>query len=139
MSPGGGEELAPTRSAAARLQDAIDAEALDLAEARLGNTHAAARADESSPAGTELKAEFAGIVSEVCVRAGEFVGPGQPIALLADLSELIVETTDLNEIDVALEAFGDSAEVTFDVLPGIGLQCTQSYFASKAVPGNGVN
>ena len=36
---------------------------------------------------------------------------------LADLDHLRVETTDLNEIDVARIQIGDTASITFDALP----------------------
>jgi HlyD family secretion protein len=132
-------QLAAAEREYAKVENGPDPEALGLAEARLENAQAAVRAAESALADTELKAEFAGIVSEVYVRAGEFVGPGQPIALLADLSELIVETTDLNEIDVARIVLGDAVDITFDALPDLVLPGTITYIASKADVGTGVN
>jgi HlyD family secretion protein len=132
-------QLAAAEREYAKVENGPDPEALNLAEARLENAQAAVRATESALADTELKADFAGIVSEVYVRAGEFVGPGQPIALLADLSELVVETTDLNEIDVARIALGDEVDITFDALPDLTLPGTITYIASKADVGTGVN
>ncbi len=132
-------QLAAAEKEFAKVENGPDPEAVELTQARLDNGKAAVAAAESALADTELRADFAGTVSDVYIRAGEFIGPGQPIVLLADLSELIVETTDLNEIDVARVAVGDSATVTFDALPDVELQGTLSYIASKADPGTGVN
>jgi HlyD family secretion protein len=132
-------QLAAAEREYAKVEKGPDPDALALAEARLENARAGVTAAESALADTELRADFAGTVSEAYVRAGEFVGPGQPIALLADLSTLIVETTDLNEIDVARIAPGDTVEITFDALPDVALPGTITYIASKADPGAGVN
>ncbi|MCP4538648.1 MAG: HlyD family efflux transporter periplasmic adaptor subunit [Chloroflexi bacterium] len=64
----------------------------------------------------EVHAPFAGTVGAVSVRAGELIAPGQPIAVLGDLSTLRVETTDLDEIDAARVAVGQQASITFDAL-----------------------
>lgn len=122
-----------------KVKDGPDPEALELAEARLANAEAAVQAADKALADVELQATFAGTVSEVYIREGEFVGPGQPIIVLANLENLIVETTDLNEIDVAQIAIGDTATVTFDALPDVALQGTVSYIAPKASEGTGVN
>jgi len=53
----------------------------------------------------------------VQVRENEFVAPGQPLITLGDLNTLRIETTDLDEIDVARVAVGQQATITFDSLP----------------------
>jgi HlyD family secretion protein len=122
-----------------QVKDGPDPDAVEVAEARLANAEAAVQAAEQSLADAEVRANFAGTVSDVYIREGEFVGPGQPILVLADLDNLIVETTDLNEIDVAQIAVGDTATVTFDALPDVNLQGTVTYIAPKASEGTGVN
>ncbi|MGD8632280.1 MAG: efflux RND transporter periplasmic adaptor subunit [Anaerolineales bacterium] len=122
-----------------KVKNGPDPEALELAEARLANAEAAVQAAEKAVSDAELQATFAGTISEVYIREGEFVSPGQPIVVLANLDNLIVETTDLNEIDVAQIAVGDSATVTFDALPDVALQGTVNYIAPKASEGTGVN
>lgn len=122
-----------------QVKDGPDPDAVELAEARLANAKAAVQAAQQALEDTELRAAFAGTVSEVYIREGEFVAPGQPILVLADLENLIVETTDLNEIDVAQIAVGNTATVTFDALPDVSLQGTVTYIASKASEGTGVN
>jgi HlyD family secretion protein len=121
------------------VKDGPDPEAVELAEARLANARAAVSAAEQTLSDTELRAPFEGTVSDVYIRQGEFVSPGQPILVLARLEELLVETTDLNEIDVAQIAVGNMATVTFDALPDVSLQGTVTYIAPKASEGTGVN
>jgi HlyD family secretion protein len=86
-----------------------------------------------------IEAPFAGTVTDVMVDQGEFVAPGQPVIELADLSTLLVETTDLNEIDVARIDVGDKVFVTFDALPGIEIEGTVTDIPARAAEGVGVN
>jgi multidrug efflux pump subunit AcrA (membrane-fusion protein) len=131
--------VAAAQRAYEKVKDGPDPEAVELAQARFDNAQAALRAAEESLDDMELRADFDGTISDVFIRSGEFVGPGQPIMLLADLTELIIETTDLNEIDVAQIEVGYPALITFDALPDIVLQGTLTYIAPKASEGTGVN
>jgi HlyD family secretion protein len=139
-------ELAEAQAAVAaaereyeKVKDGPDPEALELAQARFDNAKASLNAAEQALADTELHAAFGGTISEVFIRSYEFVAPGQPIMLLADLSELVIETTDLNEIDVAQIEVGYPASITFDALPDIVLEGTLTYIAPKSSQGTGVN
>jgi HlyD family secretion protein len=66
---------------------------------------------------TSIEAPFAGTIGMIHVEEGEFVTPGQPLATLGDLTTLRVETTDLDEVDVARISVGQEATVTFDAYP----------------------
>ena len=88
---------------------------------------------------TKMTAPFDGTIASVTIDANQFVGPGQPIVQLADLAGLRVETTDLNESDVARVNVGDLAKVTFDALPGIEIRGKVTRIAPKAKEGTGVN
>ncbi|MFP4345750.1 MAG: HlyD family secretion protein [Anaerolineales bacterium] len=66
---------------------------------------------------TTITAPFAGTVGSTYVRAGEFISPGQPLVTLGDLTTLRVETTDLDEIDVAQIEEGEEVTLTFDAFP----------------------
>jgi multidrug efflux pump subunit AcrA (membrane-fusion protein) len=77
-----------------------DPDQLALAQARLKNAQDQAAAARASLDDLELKAPFAGTVSQVNVHSGEWVLPGQPVLSLADLAQLRVETTDLSERDI---------------------------------------
>jgi HlyD family secretion protein len=102
-----------------------------------------AKADEAAVQAqidqTKLVAPFAGIVANVAVDVNQFVGPGQPIVQVADLAGLRVETTDLDEKDVARLNVGDRASVNFDALPGTEVNGTITRLAPKAKEGTGVN
>jgi len=65
----------------------------------------------------EVRAPFAGTTGAVDVRMGELIAPGQSLITLGDLTTLRVETTDLDEIDVARVAVDQQATVTFDAFP----------------------
>ena len=55
------------------------------------------------------------------------------------MGHLRVETTDLNEIDVAQLKIGDTAIVTFDALPDVVIDGTVTRIAPKDSEGSGVN
>lgn len=116
-----------------------DPDELAVAKARVENAKAALAAAQAKLEDLELLAPFAGIVSEIDLRDGQWVTVGQPVLQLADLSHLRVETTDLNEIDAARVKVGSRVRVTFDALPEVVVQGTVTSLAPKASQGSGVN
>ncbi|MDD5467473.1 MAG: efflux RND transporter periplasmic adaptor subunit [Anaerolineales bacterium] len=121
------------------LKDGPDPDDIALAEARLANAQASVASAEAKLADLQVKALFAGTIGDIYVRVGEWVSPGQPILVLADLSRLRVETTDLNEIDVARVRVDDPVDVTFDALPDVAVGGKVRMIAPKASEGSGVN
>lgn len=87
---------------------------------------------------SKLSAPFDGVVVETYVNAGEMITPGTPVVLIADLSTLQVQTTDLNEVDAARIQIGDPASVTFDALPDLAIAGQVTNIALKNAPGTGV-
>lgn len=69
----------------------------------------------------ELLAPFAGTVVDVSVKSGEWVELGQPVMVLAVMSEWIVETTDLTEIQVPEIRLGQGVKVIPEALPDLTL------------------
>jgi HlyD family secretion protein len=120
-------------------KDGPDPDDVAVAEARLENAKAQLAAAESALADLELLAPFSGVVSEIHINPSEWVSPGQPVLLLADLEHLQIETTDLGEIDVAQIQVGDVATVTFDALPDVVISGVIQSIAPKAAAGSGVN
>ena len=116
-----------------------DPDDVALAEARIANAEAQLAAAEELLADLELKAPFDGVISAVHVNSSEWVAPGSPVLLIADLNHLQVRTTDLSEIDVAQISLDDTAVVTFDALPDLVLEGTVISIAPKADEGSGVN
>lgn len=114
-------------------------EEVQVAQAEVAQAQAGVEAARARLAQAELFAPFAGTVTEVNVDAGEYVGAGEPVVQIGDLTGLRVETTDLNEIDVARVKVGDTVIVTFDALPDIEVSGTVVSIAPKAEEGTGVN
>ena len=126
----------------ADLEDRADGPDPDLAEqaiARVENAQAQLAAAQAAFDDLALEAPFDGTVSAVYVRISEWVTPGQPVILIGDLNQLQVETTDLNEIDVARISIGNAATITFDALPDVVVNGTVSSISTKATEGTGVN
>jgi len=116
-----------------------DPDDIAVSEARLENAQAQLTSAEAALDDLELISPFDGIVSELNINASEFVSPGQPVLLLADLDNLQIETTDLGEIDVAQISVGDVAIITFDAVSEIELEGIVKSIAPKATEGSGVN
>ncbi len=120
-------------------KDGADPDEVLFAQARLNNAQAALAAAEAQLQDLELRAPFAGVVSEINLRKGEWISPEQPILLIADLADLQIETTDLNEIDAARVKVGASVTLTFDALPGVEVQGVVVSMSPKSSEGSGVN
>jgi multidrug resistance efflux pump len=120
-------------------KDGPDPDEVKLAQVRLENAQAALAAAEAQLQDLELRAPFAGTISDINVRKGEWVTPGQPILLIADLTGLHVETTDLNEIDAARVKVSNPVTLTFDALPGVQVKGTIESVSPKSSEGSGVN
>lgn len=116
-----------------RLEDIAIREA-EVEQAKAALETAQAQLDQAT-----LVAPFDGTVSSVDIDINEWINSGQAITLVADLDSLRVETTDLNEIDVAGITEGASVEITFDALPGLKVPGTVTRIAPKASEGSGVN
>ncbi len=110
-----------------------------VAQAKVDQAKADAAAVQAQLDQTKIVAPFAGLIANVAVDANQFVGPGQPIVQLADRAGLRVETTDLDEKDVARLNVGDRASVNFDALPGTEVTGAITRLAPKAKEGTGVN
>ena len=117
-------------------------EEIAVAEAQVQEAEAVLAQTQTALEETSLFAPFAGTVGEVLGREGEIVGVSlgaesgggltTPIILLGDLSHLRVETTDLNEVDIAKVKVGQEVEVTFDALPERKLLGRVARIAPKA-------
>lgn len=94
----------------AALESEVQLSQLDLERAQMGL------------ADLELRAPFAGTVVSVNASAGEYVAPGAPLVMLADLSSLLVETEDLTELDVVRISEGAPVTVTFDAIADLALR-----------------
>jgi multidrug efflux pump subunit AcrA (membrane-fusion protein) len=119
------------------LQAGATAEEVAVAQAAVAQAAAALETARVALDRAEVRAPFAGTVGAVPVRTGELVAPGQPLVMLGDLTTLRVETTDLDEIDVARVAVGQEAAVTFDALPEQVFTGRVTRISPMAEPGAG--
>ena len=110
---------------------------LEVARAQVAQAEAALESAKAALAKTWLHAPFAGTVTDLNLRPGEFVMGGAPVIALGDLAVLHVETTDLDEIDAARIAEGRQATLTFDALPGLQIRGTVQRIALKASSASG--
>ena len=108
-----------------------------LAQMRVVEAEEAVKATELTLTKAQLLSPFAGRVARLEVREEELVSPGQPILYLGDLSGLQVETTDLNEVDIARVKVGQEVEITFDALPERVFTGRVASIEPIATPGQG--
>jgi len=121
------------------VQAGPDPDALAQAQASLEFAQAQVKAAEAALAESELRAPFAGTVAAVLTRPNEWVSPGEAVLSLADLTHMVVETTDLNEIDAARVEVGAAATLTFDALPDVTVRGRVLRIAPRSSGGSGVN
>jgi HlyD family secretion protein len=119
------------------LQGGATPEEIAVAEATVHQAEAALAAAQAALERCEIRAPFDGAVGAVAVRAGELVVPGQPLVTLGDLNTLRVETTDLDEIDVARVAVEQRASITFDAIPARVFSGRVARIYPMAEPGAG--
>lgn len=66
---------------------------------------------------TQLTAPFTATVTEIIPHPGELVGGFNPIVTIADVSQLQIQA-DIDEIDIANVAVGQTVQVRLDAFPG---------------------
>ncbi|MFQ6014009.1 MAG: HlyD family secretion protein [Anaerolineae bacterium] len=119
------------------LRAGATAEEITVVEAQVAQAEVVLAQARSALEDAWLLAPFAGTVTEVSVKEGEIAAAGVPVITLGDLSHLRVETTDLNEIDIARVAVGQKVALTFDALPERKLTGYVSRIAPMATTGQG--
>ena len=84
-----------------------------------------------SPDEVELRAPFSGTLVSFDLHEGDFVTAGAPVATLADLSEFVVKTTDLDEWGVARIAVDQPVKLVFTAFEDKTLSGTVTDIASQ--------
>jgi multidrug efflux pump subunit AcrA (membrane-fusion protein) len=72
----------------------------------------------SALASAELRAPFAGSITNLDLKEGERVTAGNPVATIGDFTAWVVKTTDLTEIDVVEVSVSEPVGLTLDAIPG---------------------
>lgn len=114
-------------------------QSIQLAEAMVAQAEAALQRAEAARDDAVLVVPFGGRVTDVLLKQAQYANAGSPVVMIADFSDMRVETTDLNELDVAQLDVGDEVTVTFDALPGVEVTGTVVSISPRAVEGAGVN
>jgi multidrug efflux pump subunit AcrA (membrane-fusion protein) len=79
----------------------------------------------AGPTSTEVvTAPFGGVITNVLVHAGDTLMPGAPIAVVADMHVLQVETSDVDEFLVSHVAPGQQVQISVDALDNRALNGT---------------
>lgn len=86
------------------------------ADAKVAAKQAALETARASLAQGTLIAPFDGTVVSIATKAGEYVRPGQVVLVLANLTNLQIETTDLSELNIAAVSIGQPASVYVEAL-----------------------
>lgn len=99
------------------LQSGPDPDEVALIEARIKAAETGLAATEIAIEDLALVAPISGKVIDLDVKLGEWAEASQPVIQLADITEWVVETDDLTEIDVPSVNPGQPAIVVPDALP----------------------
>lgn len=128
-APARSADVAAAEAEIARAQAQLDLvesgtrpETIAAAEAEVAAAEAAVEQARAALAETELLAPFAGTLASLDAKVGEQVGPGSPVAVLADLSRWQIETDDLTELNIVKIQEGDPVLIGFDAIPDLELR-----------------
>ncbi|MCR4407319.1 MAG: efflux RND transporter periplasmic adaptor subunit [Anaerolineae bacterium] len=105
--------VAQARATLAKLKAGPNAEELRAAELAVQQVQHQLDQARQALDDVELRAPFSGTLVSFDLREGDLVAAGAPVATLADLSEFVVETTDLDEWGVARIAVGQPVKLVF--------------------------
>jgi HlyD family secretion protein len=104
-------------------------EEIAAAQARLDQAQGALQQAQAALNAATLDAPFAGTVAAVNLKEGELASPGVPVIVLGDIKKLRLETDDLSETNIARITLGQTANVTFEALPGKSFAGKITYIA----------
>jgi len=99
------------------IEEGVDIDRQTLLESRLTTAEAGVVAARDMLENYTLTAPFAGTVTDIYLEEGQFIGPGARAAQLADLSEFIIETSDLTELEVVKISLDQMVNIVPDSLP----------------------
>ncbi|MFO8036843.1 MAG: efflux RND transporter periplasmic adaptor subunit [Anaerolineales bacterium] len=97
-------------------ENGVDPDQERMLQSRISAAEARVTAAEQALEKYNLKAPFAGTVTDIYLEVGQFVGPETPAVQLADLGEFVIETSDLTELEVVKIHVGQAVEIVPDAL-----------------------
>ena len=110
-------DLDIARASFNRLTNGLSKEEIDALQNAVTLAQLELESAKSALTQTKLTAPFTSTVTEIGVREGELVGGYMPLASVADLTALEI-AAEIDEIDVAHVAVGQSVEARLDAFPG---------------------
>lgn len=115
------EELALAEENYDKVLKGPDPDALAHAEARRIAAESNLASAQAGLEQLELRAPIAGTLVDSGLQVGQQVIPGMTVGKLVDVSEWIIETQDLTEMDVVNVQVGQTVQVVADALPDVNL------------------
>lgn len=109
------------------------AEDIAVAEKRVAQAQTALNQAKSQLDKAVLVATMDGTVTALGIRVGELAQPGQPVVTIADLSNLKIETTDLDEFGAAKVKPGQAASIRVNAFTDKTLTGKVSEIADQSV------
>lgn len=109
------------------------AEDIAVAEKRVDQAKTALEQAKAQLAKATLVAPLDGTVTEITIREGELAQPGQPMITIADLSNLKIQTTDLDEFGAAKVKPGQAANIRVNAFTDKTLTGKVSEIADQSV------
>ena len=94
-----------------------DPEQLAVVSARLETAEAGRAAAQAALQNAQVVSPIAGTLVDLNVKQGKSAIPGQTVAVVADLSDWVVETNDLSEEDVVRLQPGERISLSLDAYP----------------------
>lgn len=125
-------ELARAKAELYALQHPTTAEGLAIRQAEVRRAELALEQAQLDLARARLTAPFDGTVAQVNLRTGEPASPGATAMVLADLAQLTVETTDLDEWGAAHIKIGQDVMVAVNALDDAEFSGTVTALAPKS-------
>lgn len=104
------------------LSQGVDPDQVAQLDAQILAAQARLTAAQANLENTKLSAPFDGLVITNPLKIGELVNPGSPLVVLANLDEMMIETTDLTEMNVLGIGVGDTVTVRFDAIPDLEIE-----------------
>ncbi len=130
-------QLDAAQTALNAFQNGPDPADLAPAQAGLKSAQDQLAAAQAALADMDLTAPYDGTVVQVDLNPNDLASPSQPAAVIADLSQWVVETSDLTEKQVVSLALGQKATLVPDALPGLTLNGTVSAIGQTFVANSG--
>lgn len=97
-------------------ENGVDPDQERVLQSRISAAEAQVTAAEQALEKYNLKAPFAGTVTDIYLETGQFIGPETRAVQLADLGEFVIETSDLTELEVVKIHVGQAVEIVPDAL-----------------------